>query len=221
MSTPTPLTSAATRPRPTLRPFPATLHARLSELVFGGSVIGRGYLHDGSQATAVLARLRHNISKPVGLDPTILAWTIADLPRASRTPTDRNGDQPTDEELAAHTAMTLFALHQQSNHEDSAHRLGISLGRACAFLRMRTVNVKGVERRFAAIQTSDDWNETVRHARGLIQLLKAAHQPFDYARFAEDLVTLRDPDQANGVRLRWGRDFVRAVDVKTDTAKTD
>ncbi|GAA3940125.1 type I-E CRISPR-associated protein Cse2/CasB [Pseudoclavibacter caeni] len=196
-------------PQPELRAFPKYIDTRVKALVYGNPELlrGAGYLRNGSQATATLARLRHNVGKPLGADPDILAWTIADLPQSR--PTD--ADQPTDRELASHTALTLFALHQQSNHDSSAHRLGTSFGRACAFLRVGTPNTKGIDRRFTAVQTSTDWEETVRHARGLVQLLKAGRQPFDYAHFAEDLVTLRDPDRATGVRLRWGRDFVRPV----------
>ncbi|MGO2654407.1 MAG: type I-E CRISPR-associated protein Cse2/CasB [Pseudoclavibacter sp.] len=200
-------------PQPELRAFPKYIDKRITALVFGDHDLlsGPGYLRNGSQATATLARLRHNVGKPIGADPSILTWTIADLPQ--RRPAD--GEQPTDRELAAHTALTLFALHQQSNHDTSAHRLSTSFARACALLRAGSANAKGIERRFAAIQTSTDWDETVRHARGLIQLLKSGRQPLDYAHFAEDLVTLRDPDRATGVRLRWGRDFVRTIAPQT------
>lgn len=194
-----------------LRPFPKLIDTRITALFYGGAgqYAGRGYIRDDSRATAVLAQLRHNLGKPVGIDPAILTWTLADLPQ--RFDPRQRDDVPTPMEYAAHTTMTLYALHQQSNHESSAHRLDTSLGRACAYLHAKTTNTKGVERRFAAIQTSTDWEETVRHARGLIQLFKREKQPFDYAAFAEDLIALRDPDRANGVRLRWGRDFARPV----------
>lgn len=203
-------------PQPELRAFPSFINKNVNALIFGNSDLlsGPGYLRNGSQATAALAQLRHNVGKPIGADPNILQWTIAGLPQ----PRPADADEPTDRELAAHTALTLFALHQQSNHDTSAHRLGTSFARACALLRVGSPNAKGIERRFAAIQTSTDWDETVRHARGLVQLLKSGRQPFDYAQFAEDLVTLHDPDQATSVRLRWGRDFVRPVTPKTSTS---
>lgn len=123
-------------------------------------------------------------------------------------------------ERAAHVTMTLYAIHQQANQETCVHRLRAGFGLACALLKADPhTGAKGVDRRFAAIQTSSSWVETATHARGLVQLMRAAASPisFDYAQFAQDLINLRDPDRANVVRLRWGRDFVRAFP-SSDTA---
>ena len=78
--------------------------------------------------------------------------------------------------------------------------------------------------RFTAIGTASTWDETVYHARGIIQQLRAFAVPLDYGRFAGDLYLLRKPSSADRVRLAWGRDFYRVHhpedDGETDSAET-
>ncbi|MCD7100742.1 type I-E CRISPR-associated protein Cse2/CasB [Pseudoclavibacter sp. 13-3] len=185
-----------------LAPFPAYIDRQVKKLA-------GGYLQDRSVSVSALARLRRNTGSEVGDDPSILEWTIADLPQ--RAPRGEAGNEPTVREEASHTALTLFAMHQQSVKDMSMHRLGVSFGQACGRLAaVQPEKIKGIQRRFDALQTATDWNETVRHARGLIQLLRGARIPLDYAALAQDLITLRDENRANGVRLRWGRDYLSA-----------
>lgn len=195
-----------------LQPFPACIDRKIRILV-------GGYLRDSSTSVSALARLRRNVGSRVGTDPSILQWTIADLPQYM--PSGDSGSEPTTREEAAHTALTLFAMHQQSIKDVSMHRLGVSFGYACGQLVVaQPAKGKGIQRRFDALQTSVVWEETVRHSRGLIQLLRNSRIMFDYAAFAQDLISLRDEDRANGVRLRWGRDYFRAQNAATVVAKS-
>lgn len=163
---------------------------------------------DRRGSAATLAKLRRAVGKAPGVDPDIWDVTVVGLPPwcVGRT------DTPSEGEHAAHTAMTLYAVHQQSK-TTSMHRKGPSLGRAVAKLaksRSATESPeasKAVKRRFDALLTSITFDELVTHARGLIQQLRAADISLDYGRFAEDLRQLQRVDKADAVRRHWGRDY--------------
>lgn len=167
--------------------------------------LAHGYLNDRSREVAALARLRQAYGKAIGMNPVILAWTVQELPTRGADP----AGGPSPEELAAHTAVTLFAIHQQSNRETSMHRRGDGFGYATAQLVRKTTNTEGVVRRFSALGTANHWDEVLTHARGLIQLFRAERVALDYAAFAQDLVGLQHEAARAQVRLRWGRDFHR------------
>ena len=77
---------------------------------------------------ARLAKLRRAATSAPGADPDVWAETIGALPdRLSQGAHAEN--EPTDFERAAHEAITLYALHQQST-ATAVHRRGISLGSA-------------------------------------------------------------------------------------------
>src|SRR5690606_18570292 len=107
---------------------------------------------DRSSTVATLAHLRKNVGRAPGSDPKIWADTMDGVPG------DPLGDEPTRQELAVHTAMTLYALHQQSRPA-AMHRTGIGLGQAVALLdRARPGATDGstspVRRRFDAVVTA-------------------------------------------------------------------
>ena len=64
-----------------------------------------------------------------------------------------------------------------------------------------------VKRRFDQVLTADSPEELAHHLRGLVQLLKAADIPLDYASLAMDLYFMQVQRARDGVRLRWGRDY--------------
>lgn len=167
--------------------------------------LARGYLDNRSAAVAALAKLRNAVGKPLGADPEVLQWTIAALPEPAYIP----DDGPTREELAAHTAVTLFAVHQQSLRDRRMHREGRSIASAAGILYARSPNQDGVLRRFEALGTAATWDETVRHARALIRMLNDARIALDYGFLTDDLLSMQFPGGADRVRLRWGREFYR------------
>ncbi len=61
--------------------------------------------------------------------------------------------------------------------------------------------------------TASDWDELVRHARGLVQMMRSATPAIalDYGALADQLIALHNPERAADVRLRWGRDFYRVL----------
>lgn len=164
------------------------------------------YLDRGSVAVATLARLRRGVSKEVGALPELWQVTLEGIPM----PFEPYDDTPTYGERAAYTAITLYALHQQSRR-DGMHRRGPSLGTAARVLRKRAPSEDAVRRRFEAVGTATTFAEVVHHSRGLITQLRGAGIPLDYGVLADQLFLLQTPGGADQVRLAWGRDFYRVT----------
>lgn len=175
------------------------------------------YLGDDSAARADLARLRRGLGKPAGSVPEIWQRTVGAVPPALSW----ERDDPSPAEEAAHAALTLYAVHQQSRSE-RMHVPGLSFGRAVQRLARRTdASEDAVTRRFMAVATAETIDEILVHVRGLITQLKANHIGLDYAQFADDVLGLLTPARATSVRLRWGRDFYRVSDPSDDESAGD
>ncbi|WP_245177318.1 type I-E CRISPR-associated protein Cse2/CasB [Geodermatophilus sp. DF01_2] len=160
-----------------------------------------------NQPTGVsdLAALRRASTAAPGSDPRVWEMTVAGLDVPAGT-----SDEPTDDERAVHAALTLYAIHQQSQTA-SMHHAGYGLGRSVrALVQPDRSNEKAVRRRFEALGTASTFVELMDHARGLVRQLRSAAVPLDYGRLADDLAALQDPATAAGVRLRWGREYHRA-----------
>jgi CRISPR system Cascade subunit CasB len=166
------------------------------------------YLQDLPSAVASLAKLRRAVGKPPGADPQAWPEVFRGLEHLG------HGDEPpTRREWAAHIALTLFAVHQQSKSE-KMHRHRCSLGHSVRQLADRKGGVddegsKAVARRFQALGTADSLDEISHHARNLITQLRAEDIPLDYGLLADQLVKLQSPATAPAIRLAWGRDFYR------------
>ncbi|SDQ52583.1 type I-E CRISPR-associated protein Cse2/CasB [Quadrisphaera sp. DSM 44207] len=165
-----------------------------------------GYRADRSAAVGALARLRRAVTTDPGADPAVWAETLAGLPE----PLMGRGDEPSAYERAAHSAITVFALHQQSQTTDM-HRADQGVGSAVRQLGQRTGADEAVRRRFHALGTASSFAEALHHLRGLVTQFRAAGIPLDYGRLARDLRRLQDPRTADRVRLAWGRDYHRAT----------
>jgi CRISPR system Cascade subunit CasB len=173
-------------------------------------------LKNQPSGVAALARLRRGVGKPPGAVQDILEYTLA-TEFADRTA----GDDATVKEIAAHISMTLYALHQQSQHQPM-HRRGWGLGRAVRQLNGPDVDgpPSAVRRRFNALGTADSLDELVHHGRGMVQLLRTKAIPLDYALLADQLVRRQTPDGPAKVRLVWGRDFYRTTTPAPDQSDT-
>ncbi len=168
-----------------------------------------------SYSRAVLAQLRRGVGKPIGELPELLEFVID--PDAPAPP----GDGPSADEIAAYTAITLYAVHQQSQPKPM-HRPGHSFGTAIGSLRFSgSEENQGVTRRFQALGTASGMEELVHHARGLVTLLRSADRGFDYGRFARDLLDYQNPYRVDRVRLAWGRDFYRVATPSPATTETE
>lgn len=200
-----------------LTPFGKWVSGRVRLLATGGrassGVKHGGYIRNDAYATAAIARLRHAVGHEVGMDPDIFEWTMPDTDDPDVTgPVDRYRDEPTPQERAAHAAVTLYAVQQQSIHDMPMHTdEDISLGRAVGRMAYGNFNETGIRRLFDQLQTSGSWKELIRHTLSMVKLLKRERIALNYGLLAQDLMALQsDRDRANAVRMRWGRDFQSA-----------
>ena len=148
--------------------------------------------------------LRKNIGKAPGADPTVWDATLGDLPVGLQG----WDDSPSFAESATHLALTLYAVHQQSQAKPM-HVVGRGLGNA---VRDFIGAGQGEEfessptiRRFNALVTSDSIDEMAWHLRSLVTQLRGAGISLDYAQLAVDLYSFNFPESRAGIRLKWGR----------------
>lgn len=170
-----------------------------------------------ARVRARLAELRRGVGRRPGDMPELWGLLFSDMPEAMLS----DGGEPTRAEWAAYTALTLYALHQQSRdvRRENMYQEGQGLGRAVGRLVKSEDDRERVARRFNAFATADDMQEAAHHLRGLVQLLRAEGIPMDYVRLALDLYDFQFPESAPGVRLRWGQDFYRRN--KADDERND
>jgi CRISPR system Cascade subunit CasB len=177
----------------------------------------RDFLRGSPGARAELARLRRGLGKQAGSVPEIWELTVGAVP-ADLT---WERDEPSRAEEAAHAALTLYALHQQS-FPGPAHVPGISFGSAVGRLAVGGgPSQDAVTRRFMAVATAESADEVLVHVRGLVTQLRGERRAIDYARFADDILGLLTPGRETKVRLRWGRDFYRTTSDAAEATTPD
>jgi CRISPR system Cascade subunit CasB len=121
---------------------------------------------------------------------------------------------------AEHTALTLFAVHQQSQSRPM-HVRSVGLGRAVRALHSgpnARFSQEAVDRRFAAAAAATSMVELTMHLRGLVSQLHDIGQELDYTQLFNDLVAWQHPDRVGQVRRRWGSGyFVWKADPEANT----
>ena len=156
---------------------------------------------------ATLAELRRGVGHAPGDMPSLWGMLLQGMPE------DMQGrdTQPSRQEVAVYTALTLFAVHQQGwvPRKEPMHRRGLRFGSAVAQLAVSNGNdgKERIERRFGRAVTASDMPEFTQHLRGLVQLLSAKGIALDWARLAGQLYEYQNPDRVAGVRLRWGEEY--------------
>lgn len=176
------------------------------------------YVKDYASARAQLARLRRAVSKSPGSQPDVWEITTNCIPLEL---IDEHDDVASPGEWAAHLALTLYAVHQQSSKnpmhrktnksEGEYHGLGNAVNE---LVRINRANQKGEEleygempHRFAALVTADTIGEVAHYARQLIQQLRAVEVPLDYGRLVGQLYDYQYPFATDQVRLSWAREY--------------
>lgn len=178
------------------------------------------YLSGYSTGTRQLAELRRAATQAPGAYAPTWELEFEGMPESLRG----RGPRPSDGEWAAHVALTLYAVHQQSQ-EAGMHQPGADHGLGSAIRRLVLVNPERYAnlelgeppRRFAALVSAQSMGEVAHYLRQIVQLLRASAIPLDYGRLAQDVLDLQNPYRADGVRLAWGRDFARFTTDETAT----
>ncbi len=178
--------------------------------------------HDQGPARARMAALRSGVGRSPGEVP--LAWgEVAQEVLPDFPPQWSYGDQATPEERAAFTALTFWALHQQSQERpmhaerlEREYNFGHSVGRLAS-----AAESKSIKSRFDALLLNSQGNSTHQHLRSLIQLLRTHEIRVDYAQLAADLRDLELPQGRRDVLLRWGRGYAYASSPAPRAAASD
>ncbi|MER6010192.1 type I-E CRISPR-associated protein Cse2/CasB [Streptomyces bluensis] len=166
---------------------------------------------DAARAGAELAVLRRGIGKEAGSVPEM--WRFH---RASLDSYEADTGLPSARLRAEHTALTLFAVHQQSQRK-SMHQEKTGLGQALRRLRQSDKyksNPETLDTRVNVLATSFDVAELAHHLRGLTTLLRGIQQPLDYTRLYYDVLGWHSPEGQDRARRRWGAQYYDWADAK-------
>lgn len=189
----------------TLEETPKSRPQMVSDLVTGRvEMLQREFLRGDSRARGMLAVLRKAYARQPGETPSV--WEITSVP-ADR---DRRSDLPSRAEEATHRAITMYALHQQSQAHPM-HQRKVGLGHAIYKLsvaRDSDVDTGPVRQRFNALVTSATARELSFHLRSLVGMLRSAGIAVDYGQLARDIYSFsKGGSSAASVRLRWSRQY--------------
>lgn len=188
----------------------------VNQRVSGKNGLQSRYLHNEAQAREQMAALRGAVTREPGEVPATWALTQVRVP-------DDAGDAPTPEEVAVHTAMTLYAVHQQSRTDPMFHP-GKGLGHASReLIGPPDQENPSARKRFNALVTSTTITELRHHLRDLVSLLRARGITLDHAMLADDIVRFQRPGGAKEVRLVWARQyhFMSTADGADSASRTD
>lgn len=155
-------------------------------------------------ARADTAQLRKGLGREPGSVPEL--WRYY---RVVVSDQDAAAGRITANLAAEHAALTLFALHQQSQ-ATSMHRPGEHIGSALFKLRGSKQfegNPEALDRRVAAAATASSVPELVFHLRGMITLLRGQKLAFDYTQLAQDIADWRTSYGQARARRRWGANY--------------
>ncbi|WP_250298962.1 type I-E CRISPR-associated protein Cse2/CasB [Streptomyces sp. A 4/2] len=185
-----------------LGPVGSAVHQRITSLQ-------RGYLDDRSDAVGVLARLRRGIGRPAG-ETADLWGLIGTEPLYEQY--ERGGlteDEMCQAEEAAHAAVTLWSLHQQSHHTSRMHRRpGLELGAAVRRLVPGAEIDEPTRKRFVRVGTAATPVVLAGRLRELVILLRREAIALDYGMLADQLHMWQLPGGAPSVRRSWGRSYL-------------
>ncbi|MBD0741909.1 type I-E CRISPR-associated protein Cse2/CasB [Streptomyces sp. CBMA152] len=164
-----------------------------------------GYLRDRPDAVASLAQLRGGAGKDPLTTPHL--WGLIDL----RTLYDDGGlrreDNQVRAENAVFTAMTLWALHQQSRTTPMHVSGGLELGGAVRRLMPGGEVDEPVRRRFVRVGSAPALTVLAIRMRELVTLLRREDISLDYALLADQIHQWQRRETRDAVRRSWGRSF--------------
>lgn len=173
-------------------------------------------LSTSSQARRELAQLRRAADTAPGSTPETWEVEFGGLPEGLAG----KGAQASAGEWAAHIALTLYAIHQQSQSA-SMHVAGRDhgLGRAVKCLEYEERRERGVSegerpampRRFSSLLAASEPDALSHHGRQVVKQLRAHGIPLDYGELGGDLFGVLSPYHRDEVRLEWCRQFVRPL----------
>ncbi|GGU12596.1 type I-E CRISPR-associated protein Cse2/CasB [Streptomyces lateritius] len=199
------MTTITTAPSSVREQVARLTHQRISEWQ------GR-YLADDAKAVAALARLRRGAGRNAGQLPDL--WELVDSSPLHERPRDARalseGELSRAEE-AVHTALTLWALHQQARNTGmhQLHRRELPRGLGAAVHRLMSAGEidEPLRKRLVRAGTAPDLTTLAQRLRDIVVLLRREEVRLDYALLAGQLYQWQWPGGADTVRTEWGRSF--------------
>ncbi|MFF0205802.1 type I-E CRISPR-associated protein Cse2/CasB [Streptomyces sp. NPDC005017] len=171
-----------------------------------------GYLRDQPAAVAALARLRRGAGRDAAALPDL--WGLIDtspLHAADGHARPLRETELVRAEDAVYTALTLWALHQQSrgSRMHRTHTAGLPGGLGAAVRRLMPAGDidEAVRKRLVRAGTAADLTALAQRLRDIVTLLRGADIPLDYGLLAGQLYAWQWPDGPAAVRRAWGRSF--------------
>ncbi|MFD8892809.1 type I-E CRISPR-associated protein Cse2/CasB [Streptomyces sp. NPDC059566] len=170
-----------------------------------------GYFDDHAHAVQALARLRRGVGRQPTETPEL--WGLIGV-EAFHSAYLAQHRRPAGEaemlraEHAAHVAVTLWAVHQQSNRSRRMHVTdGPSVGTAVRRLMSGTDADDPIRNRLVRAGTASTLDVLAQRLRDLVTLMRSAEVPLDYGLLAEQLDQWQRPGGPGQVRQAWGRSF--------------
>lgn len=189
------------------------------------AVLQKAYLRGNSWATKDLAQLRRSVGRAPGATPEAWSLEFDNLPQ----PLVGRGPVPSRGEWSVHVALTLYAVHQQSQSKPMCVS-GVEHGFGCAvrqlvFARHTKDGLDAAEmpHRFAAMVTAQSMGELAHYARQIVEQLRAEGISVDYPRLARELYLFQSDETRNRACLAWARGYthIPATPVKANQNKGD
>ena len=162
---------------------------------------------DTGYGKGMLATLRRGIGRKPGDLPEL--WGIL----FDRIPPELLGKKSA--EWAVYTALTLYAMHQQSN-DQCMNVKNVSLGMAMAqFAETDEDKQRRIIQSLHLVATARSPYDLAYHFRSVIQILKSKPVGLDYSILAKELYimiyNMASGNDFAAVAIRWGRDFYRYI----------
>lgn len=164
-----------------------------------------GYLKKNDEAWAVarLAQLRRGAGKAPEEVPELFGLTGTEG-LYTQDGQVKGGENAA---TAVHLAVTLYAVHQQSQRTLPMHVRDHNLGGAVRELMPPGKIDDPLRRRFVRAAGATSANVLAHRLRELVLLLRRAGEPLDYAWLADQIERALAPGQRLRVRQEWGREF--------------
>lgn len=166
-----------------------------SKLEYLWSITGTG------KGRGMMANLRRGVGRQPGELPELWGMIF------DRMPDELLGKNQTSyAEWAVYTALTLYAMHQQSS-DRNMNQKDISVGQASAKLVKNEDDTERILKRLNLVVTAVSPEDLAYHLRGMIQLFRQEEIALDYAKLAKELYLFQYEENVSVIGLNWGRDF--------------
>jgi CRISPR system Cascade subunit CasB len=164
-----------------------------------------GVIRARPDAVGRTARLRRGAGRDVAAIPDL--WGLLDLGALFAEEAGLTERERARAEKAVYGAVTLWALHQQSQRHRMHAVNGPDLGTAVRTLMLPGEIDDMLRKRLVRAGSAANFEQVTANLREIVQLLRRQRANLDYVRLARQLYTWQWPGGPSEVRREWGRGF--------------